>query len=52
MVGPVCVRSEGYSRSLYYLILGDSKFVVLLKTVLTFDHKTNDTIVSKIDHTV
>jgi len=27
-----------------------SKFVVLLKTALTFNHKTNDASVSKIDH--
>jgi len=41
----------GYNRSLCHPILGDSKFIVLLKTVLTFNHKTNDAIVSKIDHT-
>jgi len=53
MVG-LCVcggGGGGYNRSLYHPILGDSKFVVLLKTVLTFNHKTNDLIVSKIDHT-
>jgi len=48
----VCVRGEGsYNRSFCHPILGDSKFVDLLKTVLTFNHKTNDAIVNKIDHT-
>jgi len=49
----VCVREGGCNRSLCHPILSDSKFVVLLilKTVLTFNHKTNDAIVSKIDHT-
>jgi len=47
----VCVFEEGYNRSLCHLLLGDSKFVVLLKTVLTFNHKTNDAVVNKIDHT-
>jgi len=47
----VCVCEGDYNRSLCQPILGDSKFVVLLKTVLTFSHKTNDAIVSKIDHT-
>jgi len=50
----VCVRERErgvYNRSFCHLTLGDSKFVVLLKTVLTFNHKTNDAIVSKIDHT-
>jgi len=55
MVGPVCgCVSEGgggYNRSLCHPSLGDIKFVVLLKTVLTFNHKTNDAIVSKIDQT-
>jgi len=46
----VCVRG-GYNRSFCHPILGDSrKFVVLLKTVLTFNHKTNDAIVIKIDY--
>jgi len=46
----VCVRRV-YNRYFCHLILGDSrKFVVLLKTVLTFNHKTNDAIVSKINH--
>jgi len=45
----VCVCEGGYNRSLCHSILGDSKFIVLLKTVLIFNHKTNDTIVSKID---
>jgi len=46
----VCVCEGGYNRSFCHPILGDTKFVVLLKTVLTFNHKTNDAIVSKIDH--
>jgi len=49
MVGPVC--EGGYNRSLCHPIFGDSKFVVLLKTMFTYNHKTNDAIVSKIDHT-
>jgi len=41
MVGPVCVCvMGGYYRSLCHPILGDSKFVVLLKTVFTFNYKT------------
>jgi len=44
----VCVCEVGYNRSLCHPILGDSKFVVLLKTVLTFNHKTNDAIMNKI----
>jgi len=51
MVGPVCVCEGSYNRSLCHPILSDSKFVVLLKTVLTFNHKINDTIMSKFDHT-
>jgi len=48
MVGPVCMTERGgYNRSLCHPILGD----YLLKTVLTFNHKTYDAIVSKIDHT-
>jgi len=43
----VCVR-EGYNISLCHPSLGDCNFVVLLKTVLTFNHKTNDAIVRKI----
>jgi len=38
-------------QKLFHPILVDFKFVVLLKTVLTFNHKTNDAIVSKIDRT-
>jgi len=48
---PKATTGGGYSRSLGHHILSDSKFVVLLKTVLTFNYKTNDAIVSKIDHT-
>jgi len=33
-----------------FLTLGDSKSVALLKTVLTFYHRINDAIVSKVDH--
>jgi len=47
----VCVWEGRLQQKLFYPILGYSKFVVLLKTVLTFNHKTNDTIVSNIDHT-
>jgi len=45
----VCVCEGNYNRSVCHPILGDSKLVVLLKTVLTFNHKTNDAIVIKID---
>jgi len=48
----VCVGRGGYNRRLCHPNLGDSKFVVLLKTVLTFNHKTNNVIVSKIYHTL
>jgi len=37
----VCVKG-GYNRSLCHPILGESKFVVLLKTVFTLNRKTND----------
>jgi len=37
------------NRSLCPLILEDSKFVALLKTALTFNHKNNDASVSKTD---
>jgi len=47
----VCVCEKGYNRNSCQPILGDFKFVVLLKTVLTFNHKTNDAIVSKINRT-
>jgi len=47
----LCVCEGGYNRSLCHPILGDSKFVILLKSVLTFNHKINDVIVSKINHT-
>jgi len=60
MVEPVCVCvcvcvcvhvcEGGYNRSLCYPIMGDSKCFVLLKTMLTFNHKTNDAIVSKLDY--
>jgi len=46
----LCVCEGDYNKSFCYPTLGDSKFVVLLKTVFTFNHKTNDAIVSKIDH--
>jgi len=32
--------------------MGNSKFVVLLKTVFTFNHKTNDTGVSQTDYKI
>jgi len=48
--GGACVWG-GYNRSLCHPILCNSKFAVLLKTVFTFIHKTNDAIVSKFDHT-
>jgi len=53
MVEPACVCMcvwGRYNNSLFHPILGDSKFVILLKTVLTFNHSTNDAIVSKIGH--
>jgi len=55
MVGPVCVCEGGLqitTEAWATLILGDSKFILLLKTVLTFNHKTNDVIVSNIDHSI
>jgi len=50
MVGPVCVREviTEACATLFWAILN---LLVLLKTVLTFNHKSNDAIVSKIDHT-
>jgi len=50
MVGPVCMYACERGYNLCHPTLGDSKFVVLLKTVLTFNHKTNDAIVRKIDY--
>jgi len=48
----VCAcEGAGLQQKLVPPILGDSKFVVLLKTVFTFNHMTSDAIVSKIDHT-
>jgi len=47
----VCEGEGGYNRSSCHPTLGKVKFVVLLKKVLTFNHKTNDAIVSNIDHT-
>jgi len=47
----VCMSVRGYNRSLCHPVLGDSKFVVLLETVLTFNQETEDAIVSKINHT-
>jgi len=53
MVGPVYAKGGevSYNRSLCHPILVDFKFIVLLKTVFTFNHKSNDAIVSKIYHT-
>jgi len=47
----VCMYDEGRQQKLLPPYLGDSKFIVLPKIVLTFNHKTNNTIVNKIDHT-
>jgi len=46
----VCVRGAT-TEACATLFWATLKFVVLLKTVLTFNHKTNDAIESKIDHT-
>jgi len=43
---PVCRAPP--NRSLCPLILGDTRFIVLLKTVQTFNHKTNGASISQI----
>jgi len=42
------VCEGGYNRSLCHPVSGDTKFVVLLKIVLTFNHKIRDAILLKI----